>query len=96
MKYFCRRCGNEISLEHDRVQGKYLYVCQNCETPQKKKDMIDQAQKERAEKSNARDFEPIYHCDSCDRPIWTMEQMDTLDSCGRCEICQERYPFEDD
>lgn len=91
MKYFCRRCGNEINLKEDRVEGKYLYVCSKCETPQKKKDMIDQAQKERTEKSNARAFEPIYHCDSCDEPIWTKEQLDSLDGVGRCERCQEEY-----
>ena len=40
MKFYCRRCGNQIDLKRDRVEGKYLYVCCNCETPQKKKDMI--------------------------------------------------------
>lgn len=92
MNYFCRRCGNQIDLKNDRVEGKYIYICYNCETPQKKKDMIDQAQKERAAQKA---FEPIYHCDSCDTPIWTHEQMDTLDNCGRCEKCQEEYPFEE-
>lgn len=91
MKFYCRHCGNEINLKEDRVQGKYLYICCNCEAPQKKKDMIDQAQKERAEKANARAFEPIYHCDSCDAPIWTQEQLSECDSCGRCSKCQKEY-----
>lgn len=88
MKFYCRRCGHEINLKEDRVQGRYLYICSCCETPQKKADMIDEAQKERA---NAKAFEPIYHCDSCDRPIWTKEELDACDSCGRCEHCQEEY-----
>ena len=40
MKFYCRRCGNQIDLKRDRVEGKYLYICCNCETPQKKKDMV--------------------------------------------------------
>ena len=27
MKFYCRRCGNQIDLKRDRVEGKYLYVC---------------------------------------------------------------------
>lgn len=96
MKFYCRRCGEEINLKEDRIEGKYVYVCSNCETPQKKKDMIDQAQKERTEKLDARAFEPIYHCDSCDRPIWTKEELDACDNVGRCGHCREEYGEIDD
>ena len=33
MKYYCD-CKKEVNLKEDRVEGKYLYVCCNCETPQ--------------------------------------------------------------
>lgn len=88
MKFYCRRCGNQIDLKRDRIEGKYLYVCCNCETPQKKKDMITEAQLGRIDKKK---FEPIYHCDSCDAPIWTKEELDACDGVGRCERCQEEY-----
>ena len=25
MKFYCRRCGNQIDLKRDRVEGKYVY-----------------------------------------------------------------------
>jgi DNA-directed RNA polymerase subunit RPC12/RpoP len=33
-----------------------------------------------------------YYCSSCDAPT----PLDESDSCGRCERCQEEYPFEEE
>ena len=50
--------------------------------------MITEAQLGRIDKKK---FEPIYHCDSCDAPIWTKEELDACDGVGRCQRCQDEY-----
>ena len=89
MKYFCRKCHCEINVKEDRIEGTYKYSCPSCETPQKKADMIDEAQIGRKQKEVER--EAIYHCSSCDNPAYTMEELNEFDNCGRCGECQEEY-----
>lgn len=91
MKLFCARCGEELDLKQSRIEGSYKYVCYYCETIQKKAEMLTSEMVELELKKNPRRFEPIYHCSSCDYPIWTKEELDTCDGCGRCERCQEEY-----
>ena len=97
MRYFCRKtnCHWEINVKDDRIAGTYKYLCPKCETPQKKADMVNEAQMSRSQKAEV-EKEALYHCSSCDHPAYSMEELNEFDNCGRCERCQEEYGMIDE
>ena len=66
MKFLCRKCRNTIDLNTDRVQNKYLYLCSECGTPQKKADMVREDQSAREQIKAEQDFEKCCCGEVCD------------------------------
>ena len=58
MKFYCKRCATELSSS-DRLEGKYIYCCPNCETLQKKADSLSFTEVKTINKRSPQDFEPI-------------------------------------
>lgn len=90
MKYFCNKCRTEITRE-DRIPGKYVYECKHCERQLKRSDMITEAEMNRAQR-DLEEKQNTHPCSSCD----TIVPIDEMDSCGRCQRCQDEYPFDEE
>lgn len=93
MKYYCNACRTEMDLKRDRISGKYLYGCTCCNKHLKKADMItDKQLAQRAAKVEEQERADYHYCSSCDAYV----PIDEMDNCGRCERCQEQYPFDEE